>query len=507
MSTHQESPNVIILIADCLRQASATRRNLPFITSNSDLQFTRCYSPSTWTLPSHVSLFTGTTPNHHQVTRRTKYSEQGDTIDPAQVSLPTKAKQNGYTTALFSENPHFSRRVGFDQNVDFVDDWINFKRWASNFSAVNYISPTSPSLREIPTVVKKIAGSNRPVTNLGNTVFGAWQYASDSEPKFPHQGMRILDHLELYVSSTDGPKLVTANLMDTHNPHYSPPERGVEALNESFDAEQLESLVAASDNRFYMFTEDQRLPTDARDGFSSWEDVFRMRRSVYNTQIRYFDHLVKAWANTVSNSVLDNSLVIVTGDHGQLFGEEGRAGHHTSLHPHGVNVPLFVSLPARWASQKEKVDDVTSWIDLTRTVEDVMCGDIASGDEFVKRITENGEAIVTVDGSGYDLVGLKADDRFETDLVDQILATRKIGVIRDEHMIVYESKWESTELSKTEFELSSGQRTIRDISESTPGKEISLSAQNWLTQRKKSKAFQRQVNGPIAERLESLGYK
>jgi arylsulfatase A-like enzyme len=38
--------------------------------------------------------------------------------------------------------------------------------------------------------------------------------------------------------------------------------------------------------------------------------------------VRYLDHLLAEWAQHLG-STLDDALVIVTGDHGQLFGEEG----------------------------------------------------------------------------------------------------------------------------------------------------------------------------------------
>ena len=42
----------------------------------------------------------------------------------------------------------------------------------------------------------------------------------------------------------------------------------------------------------------------------------------------------------------DNSVIIITGDHGDSLGEEGRWGHSTWLFPEDIRLPLIVKVPA-----------------------------------------------------------------------------------------------------------------------------------------------------------------
>lgn len=65
---------------------------------------------------------------------------------------------------------------------------------------------------------------------------------------------------------------------------------------------------------------------------------------VYQAQIKYVDRIVSQWL-TQAAATLSDSPVVVIGDHGQLFGEEGMVGHHTSMHPAGIGVPVFLSFP------------------------------------------------------------------------------------------------------------------------------------------------------------------
>lgn len=98
-----------------------------------------------------------------------------------------------------------------------------------------------------------------------------------------------------------------------------------------------------------------------------WEEI------LYN-RLRY-DQYLAAWDaefarlldNTLETSgLLDNSIVILTSDHGELF-ERGEIGHNTFvLSSPVVRVPLLISLPGQ--SQRTDVHAFTSSMDLLPTI-------------------------------------------------------------------------------------------------------------------------------------------
>jgi len=47
----------------------------------------------------------------------------------------------------------------------------------------------------------------------------------------------------------------------------------------------------------------------------------------------------------------DNSIIILTADHGDSYGEFGRYGHSTFLFPEVIRIPLIVHLPQRMRGQ------------------------------------------------------------------------------------------------------------------------------------------------------------
>jgi arylsulfatase A-like enzyme len=72
-----------------------------------------------------------------------------------------------------------------------------------------------------------------------------------------------------------------------------------------------------------------------------------------------------------AKGMLENTLVVVTADHGELIGERGEFGHGQSLHHEVVNVPLLVVAPRRVPSGRI-VPTPVSLRDLPATVVDLL---------------------------------------------------------------------------------------------------------------------------------------
>ena len=67
----------------------------------------------------------------------------------------------------------------------------------------------------------------------------------------------------------------------------------------------------------------------------------------YDGEILYMDyHIGKLLENLKANNLYDNSMIIVTADHGDLFGEHGKFGHGDYLWQEEIHVPLFIKYPA-----------------------------------------------------------------------------------------------------------------------------------------------------------------
>lgn len=66
----------------------------------------------------------------------------------------------------------------------------------------------------------------------------------------------------------------------------------------------------------------------------------------------------------------DDTLIVITSDHGDQFGEHGRRGHGISLHDEEIHVPFIVKMPAG-EQAGSAIADVAELLDIAPTVLDI----------------------------------------------------------------------------------------------------------------------------------------
>jgi len=110
-----QSPTIILISIDALRYDHFTPEHMPLLwdfAKRHCLVFTNAHSNSTWTKPSHVTMFTGMTQSRHGV-------EYRNSAIPEEIALvQERLKQAGYYTSAFTGggfiNKHFGLARGFD---------------------------------------------------------------------------------------------------------------------------------------------------------------------------------------------------------------------------------------------------------------------------------------------------------------------------------------------------------------------------------------------------------
>jgi arylsulfatase A-like enzyme len=91
----------------------------------------------------------------------------------------------------------------------------------------------------------------------------------------------------------------------------------------------------------------------------------------YAASLAYLDHEIGRLLDSLENrGLLQNTLVIITSDHGEQFGEHGMFVHGNSLYQPLTRVPLIVALPARVPAGMV-VNDYFNLRDLAATVVDL----------------------------------------------------------------------------------------------------------------------------------------
>lgn len=142
--------------------------------------------------------------------------------------------------------------------------------------------------------------------------------------------------------------------MDVHSP-YAPPE----AFRGRFPLKRPENWRRALDG----LTEHRRTVIEDLD-FEYYDDA-----------VAYADHEFGRLLDALREaSLLDSTIVVLTADHGESLGEDGRYLHGVSLHEEQVHVPLIVSVP--WARVSRVVEEAVSLSDLAPTLLELVGAEI-----------------------------------------------------------------------------------------------------------------------------------
>ena len=262
--------------------------------------FTQAWTSSSWTWPSHASLFTGLYPWEHGAHFASSEGATALKPDPFYASevstkIPTlaqKLKAEGYETVSFSANrlvgPDFNLTKGFDI-TEFHNDDAKVSTRAQEF------------LRE------------RETTNNQKPLFMFINLMSAHTPWFLNDEPWVRQHEE---------KLNPKTAPQWLSPHLLPNGIGVHPFYPNFQ----ESLV------FQYINGTKTIP---KEGQVLIRDLYEAE---VNRSDKHFGIIYEAWNRPTS-------IVALTSDHGEYLTEHGLLEHGRTLLPEVLHVPLIIKSP------------------------------------------------------------------------------------------------------------------------------------------------------------------
>jgi arylsulfatase A-like enzyme len=314
-------PNVLLIVVDALRPDRLecygyARPTSPALNAlaGEGIIFTDVTAQAAETMLSVPSLLTGRYPREHG----TGWVQKGDTVYAQHgAALPTLAevlRARGYQTAAFSANPIVGPSIGADRG----------------FQKLEY-----------------------PVDRLP-----PWRHGSAAD-----LNRCALAWLRRYRRDS-GPFFIYLHYLDPHN-LYRPPEEcclfgrpGYTVEDERVNVEM--NLV--SDQSPGSTITDTLL---GEHGLSR-RDVARLR-DLYDGEVRCSDQAIGellAWLKDAG--LYDNTVIVVTADHGEAFLEHGELEHGTALYQELLHVPLIMRLPGVRGGQEVRAP--VAVIDIAPTV-------------------------------------------------------------------------------------------------------------------------------------------
>ncbi|MGA9839038.1 MAG: sulfatase [Thermoplasmata archaeon] len=351
------SPNIVTIILDCARAKN-------FRTSEGDrvartpvidalaaqgTAFPRAVAPANWTVPSHISIFTGSYPNVHGLRTFRRGVPFPDTT-------ATRLKRSGYETAMFSEMVHLVGGYGMEEGFDLrrsrrigISDE---QRTVANslLGHANFLYS-----RRVLKLVEKLPPLVAPLTMLNHPQEVAYKADVCGEFTLGYFGDWLRER------ATDRPFYSFLNFVNVHEPYE---------LVDNGHTPGLLGRAYMHTPRFYL------LAVPGLQDHVDWDALV----AGYVRSIEEADAKIgRLLALLEQHGERDRTMVVVTADHGQSFGESGNVFHGCGATDSITRVPLVVSPPAN-LSVPRRVDRWVSLCELDSWIKAVASGGVPYDD-------------------------------------------------------------------------------------------------------------------------------
>ncbi len=210
-------------------------------------------------------------------------------LDRKKVLVSEPLKRNGITTAAFHSNAYMCEYFGWNRGWDTFYDSMD--------EPDELITDHCPYIKG----------------NLINDKVNTWLDSHIQEPEYNRF-------------------FLWAHYMDVHEP-YVPDMKYLQRVDPS--------ITISADEMFKLFT-DVILPRDASD-----KDTVSLLRKLYQAHVLEVDEYARSFFEMLEkHGVLDDSIVIITSDHGDEFDDHGGLSHDGKMYGELTNVPLFIFDPS-----------------------------------------------------------------------------------------------------------------------------------------------------------------
>jgi arylsulfatase A-like enzyme len=352
IGSEAERANIVLIVLDALRQDHLAcygygRKTAPIIEriAEEGAVFERAYTTASWTLPAHASLFTGLYTSTHE-------TDKGSLrLSAERRTLAEILSENGYRTAGFSANPWLSSISGLEQGFE------RFEYLGTHTTQTLFLNLVKERARALITSdAQRDLGADNVITHL----------------------LRWVEK----VRHGDAPFFVFANFMEVHAPygtvpepyfssflqHSVPKDIGRKWVREKplFACRQcqgpLEGFEAGPTGSPECVDGKWRLPAARLEA----------THALYDAGILYVDyHIGRIYRALERAGILDETLLIITSDHGDSLGEHGSMGHGLLLYEQVLKVPLVMRYP-RIYPPRLRVSEAVSLVDVLPTIEHIL---------------------------------------------------------------------------------------------------------------------------------------
>jgi len=308
--------------------------------------FEDAWTTSSWTLPAHVALMTALNDRAHGV-------EHDDfMIDPLHTTLAEAFQKDGYATGGAYSGPFLDPKYGFERGFDEYRSGM-----------------TSPS--EFAEMVKR-EDQRRRSQGLPPMQPRDVDQMRDRLSHFDLTSPRINAFASKFLGEHEDERFfLFLHYFDAHYDYL--PDRGDPELAKRYDPDYQGEFHGENwyfdGERVLTWPKPETPWAERRIGDRDLQHTL----ALYDGEIHWVDRHVGEVIDLITAMGLkDETIVIVTADHGDEFFDHGSIGHRSTLHAELLHIPLIVRVPGAGQSG-QRVPSIARIIDLAPSLLD-WCG-------------------------------------------------------------------------------------------------------------------------------------
>lgn len=316
--------NVVLLVMDTARASETryVRENIENSTLSSlaaeGTTYTKAFTNSPWTLPSHASMFTGTYTSKHGTHAENKlYGGQ----------FPTLAEQlaaAGYETIGITNNAWVTDEFGL---VRGFEKYHKVWQYIQTETDLGEIELTTHGADKIIETAKALLNGDL-MANLVNTLYGKFLYRRSD---YGAARTNALVNQWLTNRETDDPFFLFLNYLEPHLEYQPPKEWAQPFLPDDATYEDANAVPQE--------------PWEYVAGTQSVSDSeFELLRGLYRGEIAYLDNQIGSLCSLLNrHGEWEDTVFVVVGDHGENIGDHDLMDHQYSVHDTLLHVPLIIT--------------------------------------------------------------------------------------------------------------------------------------------------------------------
>ncbi len=343
----KKNPNILLISIDSLRADHLSlygyaRETSPCLTELSfdGVVYENAFTAANWTGASLASILTGLYPTCHGYTHKRYYLDNGED------SVASILRDNGYSTICFSNNMYLSDKSGLDAGFDeFLYRGTPQKK--SSASEAPTKSSVVDRLKALPSMRMKHFAKNIIDSFDHGKALTRDDGAFETEVAFQKWST---------TCDRDKPFFAYIHYQEPHSIYFAPyPYR-----RRFFSGSWLEEGAYLQFDHMRYFA--------GKKNFTATQVKHYLE--LYDAEITYLDwRLGRLFSQLKKQNLFENTIIIVTADHGEMFGENGFFWHAFCLYEPLIRVPLLVRFP-EWFEKDKRSSEIVQTNDIVPTVLD-----------------------------------------------------------------------------------------------------------------------------------------